>query len=141
MLSKEPRHGGHDFPEYTVWEGMIARCFNPRQKAYARYGARGITVCDSWRSFANFISDMGRRTSPKHTLERVDNARGYSKENCVWATRLVQQNNMSRNRKINLRGRLMTVAEAARILGLKYATAYGRVYKDLDIETGERRAD
>jgi hypothetical protein len=141
LLSKEPRHGGHDLPEYTVWEGMISRCFNPRQQSYVRYGARGITVSVSWRSFANFIADMGRRPSEKHTLERVDNACGYSKENCVWATRQAQQNNMSSNRKVELRGQVVTVAEAARILGIKYSTAHGRVRKGLDLETGERNAN
>lgn len=82
--------GGVIKREYKTWHNMIQRCNNPKNSHYKDYGARGITVCQSWLSFENFISDMGDAPSEKHTLDRADNNIGYCKENCLWATRSEQ---------------------------------------------------
>lgn len=91
------KHGGARrsgrAPEYGVWHKMIQRCHNERSPDFHRYGGRGITVSEAWRSYPNFISDMGPRPSPAHTIERLDNDDGYSASNCVWATRDVQARN------------------------------------------------
>lgn len=79
------RHGMHNTPIYKVWQSMLDRCRNPNSTAYAWYGGRGISVCDEWYDFINFYKDMGHRPTGKE-LDRVDNDKGYSKENCHWIT-------------------------------------------------------
>lgn len=88
------RHGMSRTSTYKIWAGMIARCHRADDSEhYRRYGARGITVCDRWRySFENFLADMGMRPDGL-SIERVENDKGYSPENCVWATKTEQQRN------------------------------------------------
>lgn len=100
------KHQRSHCPEYKVWYGMNQRCHNRNDSAYRNYGGRGIQVCDRWRhSFQNFASDMGDRPTSKHTLERIDNDKGYSPDNCRWATRKEQSRNTRVNRRITIGGK------------------------------------
>lgn len=91
-------HGGKGSPEYNSWQGMIARCHNPNNRAYARYGGRGIVVYDAWRhDFAAFLRDVGPRPSPNHSLDRIDNSDGYRPGNVRWATPAEQAKNTRRS--------------------------------------------
>lgn len=92
----DSKHGS-EAPEYNAWHSMKKRCLDVNHQAYKRYGGRGITVCQRWlESYENFLADMGRRPSAKHSLDRVDNnllTDSYSKSNCRWATKGMQANN------------------------------------------------
>jgi hypothetical protein len=86
---------------------MLARCSNPENEQWADYGGRGIAVCERWRSFGNFLADMGVRPDSKLTLERRDNDGDYEPDNCYWADRVTQL----RNRRKWTWGRRLTEAE------------------------------
>jgi hypothetical protein len=84
----------HRTAEYRAWLGMKARCFKPTTTEYHRYGGRGITVCERWKtSFKSFLQDLGRKPSKRHSLDRFDNDGDYEPGNCRWATRKQQNKN------------------------------------------------
>ena len=94
---RSKRHN-KNYHTYSSWQHMKDRCLNPNNKYYKNYGGRGITICDRWiNSFENFLEDMGDREKYL-SLDRVDNSKGYSKENCKLSTRKEQANNTRRNK-------------------------------------------
>lgn len=113
-------HGLHNTRAYVIWQQMIQRCYNPKQRSYKRYGGAGITVCDRWRySFPNFFSDMGHPPDGM-TLDRIDNSKGYEPSNCRWATPEEQANNRKTNVFIEYENKTMTIAGWARHYGIPY---------------------
>lgn len=115
--------------EYFAWRSMRSRCTNKNNRAWKNYGGRGITVCDPWvESYDAFFEDMGR-CPPGHTLERIDNAKGYTPENCKWASWEEQLNNRRNSVKITYDGRTMGLNQWARRLGLKPDTLSKRLQR------------
>lgn len=106
-------------PLYDIWKAIKQRCLNPNNQDYARYGGRGITICDRWaKSFTNFINDMGQRPMGA-TIDRIDNNKGYSPDNCRWATMKEQCTNRSSNRNVTINGvTYRTISDAERATGL-----------------------
>jgi hypothetical protein len=92
-------HGMAKSNEYRVWDAMVRRCHNTSHHAHKDYGARGITVCDKWRTFEGFFEDMGYQPTGM-SIDRVNNDLGYSKENCRWAT-VVEQARNRRSTKLD----------------------------------------
>ena len=111
---------------YSVWKSMKSRCYNPNRNSYARYGARGISVCDSWMTFENFLADMGATYQTGLTLDRIDNDKGYSPENCRWANIQQQNSNTSKNVNLEFKGSFYTEAELSRLTGVPRTTLQAR---------------
>lgn len=122
------KHGFNHIPEYRTWQNIRNRCYNVKQNDYSRYGGRGITVCAEWlNSFETFYRDMGPRLSPEHSIDRKDNDKGYSKDNCRWATRIEQANNARRNVFYFHNGKAKTLTTWCRELNLNYVTVEQRI--------------
>lgn len=126
------RHGhnkvGRRTREYQAWASAIDRCHNPRATAYPGYGARGIHVCELWRhSFDAFLADMGPAPTQRHTLDRIDNTKGYEPGNCRWATAREQANNTRANRRLTWMGITATAAQWARALGVRGQSITNRI--------------
>jgi hypothetical protein len=122
------KHGKWKTREFHIWTGMIQRCHNPKMSGYYKYGAKGIAVCERWRnSFADFLADMGASPSPEHSIDRVDNARGYEPANCRWATRKEQQRNTSQNRRLTHAGVTKTMVEWAEETGISLKVLSARL--------------
>lgn len=96
-----PSHNKSKTSTYRIWQSLKYRCLNPKSKDYEYYGARGITVCERWLMFKNFLEDMGEKSNNLQ-IDRIDNNLGYSKENCRWVT--AKQNCNNRRRKNAHRG-------------------------------------
>lgn len=121
-------------PEYGSYSAMRSRCLNPGHHAYARYGGRGITICERWDSFAAFMDDMGPRPSPQHTIERRDNDGNYEPSNCYWATKAEQNGNRSFCRLITAFGQRLSIAAWARKTGFPLDVLYQRLAGGLTLE-------
>jgi hypothetical protein len=139
--------------EYSAWLNALHRCHNPAHYSYPDYGGRGISVCDEWRSattgFQTFFKDMGKRPSPLHSIERKDNNAGYSKENCIWADRKTQQNNLRKKTMFQLdfglgfhrtspiiefQGKVQSLLKWAEELGMKAPALRQRLRRGMTVE-------
>lgn len=121
-------------PLYHIWETMRLRCTSPKNKKYYMYGARGITVCDEWLNDFIAFRDWSLSHGWKKglSIDRIDNNRGYSPENCRWVTRSVQQRNTRRNVYITYQGKTQTLIDWCEELNLNYKTINNRINKGWD---------
>lgn len=127
------KHGRSNTPIYNLYRAMRSRCENPNSDAYADYGGRGITVCERWLSFENFYSDMGDRPDG-FSIDRIDNSKGYSPDNCRWADRKTQARNKRGLRMITAFGKTMPMCEWSDKSGIKLSTIWARLKKGMPPE-------
>ena len=120
------RHGLTDTPTHSSWCSMNSRCNNPKVHQYPYYGGKGIKVCERWKSFENFLSDMGPRPEGM-TLDRINNTKDYEPSNCRWATRDEQSKNRTTSINITFNGKTQLLAEWARELGINPGTLANRL--------------
>lgn len=126
-LELQSKHGLSGIAEHKVWKSMRQRCSNKNNKDYLAYGARGITVCKEWEtSFEVFYRDMGPRPSANHSIDRIDNSKGYCPDNCRWVTHDDQCNNRRSSVRLTLRGESKTVKQWAECLGISSSTLHTR---------------
>lgn len=120
------RHGMNGTKTYNVWHSMRARCANPRNAAFKDYGGRGIAVCERWLKFSGFFEDMG--AAPEGgTLDRIDNNKGYSPDNCRWATPTEQGRNKRNNILITIGEETLPLSAWIERTGVSYGTAHQRI--------------
>lgn len=105
-------------PEYRCWLGIRSRCLSPTNPRYSYYGGRGITICERWESFENFLADMGRKPSPQHSIERKENDGDYTPDNCKWATKSEQALNRRSSVFIEFEGERLRPHEWSKKLGI-----------------------
>jgi len=120
-------HGHYKSPEYFVWDRMWQRCTNDKEPGYTNYGGRGITVDPAWKKFEQFYTDMGRRPTSAHSIDRKDNDGPYAPWNCRWATRTEQSRNKRSNRLLTFQGETLTLTDWAIRIGIRRATLEQRV--------------
>lgn len=122
------QNGFSGTPEYVSWLGMFTRCRDTRSVGYKHYGGRGITICERWEEFDNFLFDMGHKPSSKHSIDRIDVDGDYSPENCRWATQTEQHNNKRNNRLLTVDGKTQSISMWASEVGVSRATLFSRLH-------------
>lgn len=120
-------HGLSKTATHRAWCGMITRCYNPNRPIYKDYGGRGIQVCERWHKFESFLKDIGEHPGPGYSLDRIDNNKGYSKENCRWATRQEQNRNRRNKVLLTFHGKTQHQKDWAREIGIAEATLKNRI--------------
>lgn len=114
--------------EYRSWEHMRSRCENEKAHSYKDYGGRGITVCERWQTFANFLADMGVKPESSYTIEREDVNGHYEPSNCRWATRVEQARNRRNSVYVEYQGRRQLLLAVAEEIGMHPSVLHGRLF-------------
>jgi hypothetical protein len=133
ICADKVKHGMARSPEYNIWVKMKSRCYNEKDPKYSYYGGRGIKVCRQWdESFDAFFSDMGKKPSREHSIDRIDVNGNYEPSNCRWATAKTQSRNKRNHRLVEYCGKKIPLSEACEKSGVNYRSALYRLNKGLD---------
>lgn len=137
-----PTHGDSESREYRIWTFIIQRCYNPKRAQYYRYGGRGIKMCDRWRNdYAAFLADMGRAPFDGAQIDRIDNDKDYSPENCRWVSQAENNANRSTAHYVEHDGRRLSLSAWARVMRVPVrllSVRASRGWTDSEIVTGTR---
>lgn len=130
------KHGYTNNPVFNIWKKIKARCHDSNDQAYAYYGGRGLSMSEEWKdSFDTFVRDMGVRPSKNHSIDRIDNDIGYSKENCKWSTKHEQQMNRRNTIYVDYNGEKVKLFELCEKINVDYVRTFKRImYYGWDIE-------
>jgi len=120
------KHSLYGTKEYRSWQHMLRRCDTPNTDSSHLYFEKGIRVCERWKIFLNFLEDMGNAPTVTHSIDRLDNNKGYYKENCRWATKIEQSRNTNRNKLIEYNGEVKCMSEWAETFNIKYGVVVKR---------------
>ena len=130
LIARNTTHGLSKTPEYKSWKAMKERCLRNSDTYFAKYGGRGIKICERWlNDFNNFYTDMGCRPTLTHTLDRIDINGNYEPSNCKWSTPKEQNNNKTNNRIIFWNNKKYTLAELCLERKLNYSVIWDRIYR------------
>ena len=121
-------HGKSKHPLHKIWTGILQRIENPNSASYKYYGGRGLGICNEWRMFDNFYKDMAVGYAKGLTVDRIDNEKGYSPDNCRWATPLQQGRNKRNNIIIEYNGEELCLSEMAGKYNINIQTLYSRIF-------------
>lgn len=127
------KHGKSRTATYKIWLGMKSRCFTASATGYENYGGRGISVCDRWMMFENFLSDMGECPAGM-SIDRKDSDANYSPDSCRWATRKEQNRNQRRLMYLTLGGRTQCASAWADEVGMQVSSLLGRIKRGWSVE-------
>ena len=122
-------HGCSYEPTWLRWQYMIRRCKIQSATGYQNYGGRGIKISIRWFRYLNFLKDMGPLPSPKHSIERIDNDRGYFPNNCRWAIKADQARNTRRTKLHFYKNKQMTLPEIAQLEGVNFQSLRWKVLR------------
>lgn len=131
-----PCHRKRNSTEYRIWKSIKDRCLNSNHVAYPRYGGRGITICEQWRtSFLAFLSDVGERPGKTHSLDRYPDKNGsYEPGNVRWATTHQQNRNRTDNVFLTFNNETLVLADWALRRGMKIKTLASRIRRGWPVE-------
>lgn len=121
------KHGGYKTKEHSTWRSMRARCYTVTFPFYYLYGGRGIKICERWQDFTLFLQDMGQAPTKKHSIDRINPDGDYEPSNCRWATPREQANNKSKTKYFEFNGKVDTIPNHSRALGLSVKTVWRRI--------------
>jgi len=127
-------HNKSHSAEYDAWANMTGRCENPKHPNHKDYGARGIRVFRGWLGrggFARWLAHIGERPTASHTLERIDNSRGYEPGNIAWVTRDAQMRNTRATHFIEIDGARKTITDWASEKGISPTTIHHRIERGM----------
>lgn len=129
-VESHTKHNASETKEYYTWNRLKDRCLNTNNKDYVNYGGRGITIDQSWiDSFECFLQDVGKAPSEYYSLDRINNNKGYTKDNVRWATSTIQNNNKRNTKVITYMNKTKTLSEWAKELNVPRHRLYQRIYK------------
>lgn len=128
--------GGKPTRLYKVWDGMKARCYNPKKEYYAIYGGRGIAMCEEWHNSFEAFRDwaLSHGYADNLSIDRIDNDGPYCPDNCRWATISEQNNNKSTSHFLTFNGETKTIAQWAEETGFSFHLIYSRISKGMSVE-------